>query len=424
MPPNAVNVLHVSTSDSHGGAAIAAVRLHRALRESGYESRMLVQDRSLDDPTIHGDDTPWEKLLARGRHYFERALLRLQDTSNPIYHSVNVLPSGRVSDINQSDADVIHLHWVNNGMLSIAEIGRIQKPTVWTLHDAWPFCGAEHYPEVGVDHRHREGYRRNNRNENHSALDLDRWTWNRKHRHWTDVPTAVVAPSKWIAKEAKESELFSSRLISVIPNTINTNVYRPYNSRFARDVLGLPHNKLLVVFGSLKPTSDSRKGFHLLRSALQQVQNKFSNIALGIFGAGQGPGSEMFGFPTYYLGYMHDDPTLALVYSAADVVVVPSKIESFGLTAAEALACGTPVVCFRTPGLKSIVDHKKTGYLANPFDTDDFASGIEFVLDENRKKYLSLEARKTAVDCFSFNTVSRQHNEVYNKAIHRYKSNY
>lgn len=419
-----MSVLHVSTSDSHGGAAIAAVRLHRALQENGCESRMLVQDRSLDDPTIEGDDTPWEKLLSRGRHYFERALLRLQDTSNPIYHSVNVLPSGRVSDINQSDADVVHLHWVNNAMLSIAEIGRIQKPTVWTLHDSWPFCGAEHHASLDGKNKYQEEYSDSNRRTNRSWLDLDKWTWKRKKRHWLKVPDWLIAPSDWMAEEAQSSELFSGRPVSVIPNAINTSVYHSLDRHFSREALNLPQNQLLVVFGAVKPMSNPNKGFSLLTDTMQKIKEKDLDIGIIVFGASHGPGREIFGYPTRYLGYLRDEYSLSLLYSAADAVVVPSRVESFGLTAAEALSCGTPVVCFRTSGLKSVVDHKKTGYLANPFDTDDFASGIEFVLDENRKKYLSLEARKTAVDCFSFNTVSRQHNEVYNKAIHRYKSNY
>jgi glycosyltransferase involved in cell wall biosynthesis len=378
---------------------------------------MLVQDKVLDDPTIEGDCTLWEKLLSKGRHHIERVLVSLQDTTNPSYHSLNVLPSGKVDDINQSDADVVNLHWVNNGMLSIAEIGRIQKPTVWTLHDAWPFCGAEHYSKIEGGLRHREGYRADNKGKDHDCLDLDRWTWNRKRRHWKCFPTTLAAPSEWMAKEAKSSRLFSPQPVSVIPNAINTNVYQPHDLRFARDVLGLPNDELLVVFGSVKPTSDSRKGFTLLKKALQQVNKSLSGISLGIFGAGHGPGSTVFGCPTHYLGYLHDDSTLSLVYSAADVVVVPSKLESFGLTAAEALACGTPVVCFRTSGLTSVVDHGKTGYLADPFNPEDLAKGIKWVLTHKSENSLPETARKTAVAQFSFEVVSKMYHKLYRETI-------
>lgn len=410
-----MRILHVSASDHHGGAAIAAVRLHQALKQFDINSQMLVQDKTLDDPSIKGDQTPWEKLLSRGRRYVEKLLLKLQGTPNSFHHSLNIFPSGRTKSINKCNTDIIHLHWVNDEMISIGELGRIENPTIWTLHDSWPFCGAEHHQSMeGID-RHREGYHCDNRGRGHTGVDLDRWTWKRKRRNWQNTPTSVVAPSTWIAEEARNSVLFSECPVHVIPNAIDTDVYKPHNQQFARDVLNLPSDRPLVVFGAVDPTTDSQKGFSLLKSALQQLQKL--SVRLGVFGASHGPGEEEFGCPTHYLGYLHDDETLALVYSAADVVVVPSKLESFGLTAAESLACGTPVVCFRTSGLRSVVNHKETGYLADPFCPKDLTHGIKFLLKKADYKLISRQARMKAVNNFSYGEVAKRHFEVYNYLI-------
>jgi glycosyltransferase involved in cell wall biosynthesis len=414
-----MRVLHVSESDTSGGAARAAMRLHRGLRARGVASHMLVQDRQSDDPHVTGPASPWAKLAARGRYYAADLLLRAQTTPNPALHSLNLFPTGRAAQINATDADVVHLHWVNREMMSIAEIGALTKPVVWTLHDTWPLCGAEHY---GLDSaRFCDGYHSDNRPPGHEGWDLDRWTWARKRRHWADLDLRVVTPSRWLADAARRSVLFRDVPVRAIPNALCTRAYHPIDRGTARRILGLPTDALLLAFGAINATTDLRKGFDTLTHAVRRV----ARASLGrpaevlIFGAGHGPGDELFGCRVHYLGRLHDDPTLALTYAAADVVVVPSRAEAFGQTASEALACGTPVVAFAATGLLDIVDHEANGYLARPFDADDLARGLRWVLTHPEPEALRTAARAKAERAFARARVAEQYLRVYRAATGR-----
>jgi hypothetical protein len=198
-----MKVIHLNHSDINGGAARAAYRIHHALRASGVDSQMWVNKALAGDWTVGGPISKWDKGVALFRPYLAKPLVSMLKTGNPIIHSPAIIPSQWVKWINSSDADVVHLHWVQGEMLSIADIGRIKKPIVWTLHDMWTFCGAEHYTE---EFRWREGYRRNNRPSYESGFDLNRWTWQRKRKHW-QRPMHIVTPSQWLAECVRESAL-------------------------------------------------------------------------------------------------------------------------------------------------------------------------------------------------------------------------
>jgi glycosyltransferase involved in cell wall biosynthesis len=170
---------------------------------------------------------------------------------------------------------------------------------------------------------------------------------------------------------------------------------------------------------NLSATGDHRKGFDLLYEGLRQLSVKWTDKAdLVVFGSSEPEKPPDFGLPVHYLGYLHDDVSLALLYSAADIMVVPSRQEAFGQTASESLACGTPVVTFGTTGLLNIVEHQINGYLAKPFDTSDLAAGIDWVLsDDKRHKELCIKARKKAVACFDIEKIARQYAELYREAL-------
>ena len=176
-----MKVFQLNHSDINGGAARAAYRIHHAVRSSGIDSRMLVNVAASDDWTVHGPSNNLAKAYHRVRPQLTKPLSKLLRTDNSIIHSPALVPSRWPELINSSDADVVNLHWVQAEMLSIADISRIGKPVVWTLHDMWAFCGAEHY---AWDNRWRDGYRRNNRPKHESGFDLNRWAWQRKRKKW------------------------------------------------------------------------------------------------------------------------------------------------------------------------------------------------------------------------------------------------
>ncbi|MBP1762838.1 MAG: glycosyltransferase [Firmicutes bacterium] len=194
-----MKVMILSSYDILGGAARAALRLHQSLIANGLESRMRVGIKKSDFDSIDGPKKKPDKVMGLVRPFLGQALMKLQKSGNPIYHSPAVFPSRLVNAINKSSADIIHLNWVCDEFLSVEDIGRIRKPLVWTLHDMWAFSGAEHYSPDDSNARWKNGYTKSNRPANHKGLDIDRWVWKRKRRNW-NYPMQIVTPSRWLSE--------------------------------------------------------------------------------------------------------------------------------------------------------------------------------------------------------------------------------
>lgn len=409
-----MKIIHLNHSDINGGAARAAYRIHHAVRQQGMDSRMWVDNASAGDWTVEGPQTKWRKGFNKLRPGLGGVLTRTLKTGNPIIHSPSILPSRWQGRLNASEADVIHLHWINGEMISIADIAQIRKPVVWTLHDMWAFCGAEHVTE---DFRWREGYTTGNRPAYESGFDLNRWVWRRKRKAWRR-PMQIVTPSLWLAECAQQSVLMRDWPVSVIPNAIDTEIWRPIEKSVARGLMGLPADGHILLFGTFGANSAPHKGFDLLRSALAHLHGQVEGLQLVVFGQLAPRDPVDLGFPVHYAGHLHDDLSLRVLYSAADAIVVPSRQESFGQTASEALACGTPVVAFGATGLLDVVRHQQTGYLAKPYDAEDLAHGVRWVLaDSERHARLCAYAREDAVARFSYPVVAKQYLAVYEAAI-------
>jgi len=407
-------VRHLNYSDIFGGAARAAYRLHQGLRRYQIDSLMAVDCKFSDNWSVEGPFGRLDKALTRLRPMVGAACVRMLKTKNAILHSPALLSSHWPKRLANLKFDVLHLHWICGEMISISEIGRLPGPVVWTLHDMWAFCGAEHYT---ADFRWREGYTSKNRPSYESRLDLNRWVWERKRKNWKR-PFNIVTPSHWLGRCVRESALMKDWPVTVIPNALNTDVWAPVERSLARRILGLPEDYPLVLFGAMGGGKNPVKGFDLLRVSLAHLRDQRSDLRLLVFGQSTPHEPEDLGFPVHYLGHLYDDLTLRILYSAADVMVVSSRQEAFGQTASEAHACGTPVVAFDTCGLPDIVSHQMTGYLARPFDAEDLATGIEWVLaDSTRLAELSRNARVEAVARFSESAVVPQYIAVYKKAI-------
>ena len=406
-----MRVIHVNHSDISGGAGRAAYRIHHSLREAGVDSRMWVNKATAGDWTVDGPPTKVAKALASVRGHAVSPLVKTLKTGNPIIHSPAILPSQWVKRINASDADIVHLHWVQGEMLSIANIGCIQKPIVWTLHDMWAFCGAEHYTD---DHRWRDGYRRDNRPLHESGFDLNRWTWQRKRKHW-QKPMHMVTPSRWLADCASDSALMRDWPVFVVPNPIDTDRWKPLERTFARELLGLRTDVPLLLFGAMGGAHDPRKGFDLLLEALEHLcdDSRAQGMELVVFGQRAPQSPPNLGFPIHYTGHLHDDLSLRALYSAADALVIPSRQDNLPNTGVEAHACATPVVAFYTGGMTDIVEHQRTGYLAKAFDTEDLAYGITWVLERRGTGELGEQARERAEARFAATVVAEQYRAVY-----------
>jgi glycosyltransferase involved in cell wall biosynthesis len=413
-----MKILQVNTYDISGGAARAAYRIHKGLQGIGMDSKMLVQRKLSDDKTVIGPGNKVKRVLARLRPTLDFAVKKFFAGGSKTIFSHAWLPFSDISSqIKSIVPDIVHLHWICGGMLRIEELKQLNKPIVWTLHDMWAFTGGCHYND-GCE-RFQQACGNCPQLNRSSKNDFSRSILRRKKRAWNGLDITIVTPSKWLAECAKESSLFKGRRIEVIHNGLDLNLFKPIDKTTTRKIWDLPINKQLILFGAMSATSNHMKGFDLLYEGLKQLAVKWSDKTdLVIFGASEPENPPDFGLPVHYLGNLHDDVSIALLYSAADVMVVPSRQEAFGQTASESLACGTPVVAFGATGLLDIVDHKRNGYLAKPFDISDLAAGIDWIIsDENRHKELCIKAREKAVDSFDIKKVARQYADLYESIV-------
>ena len=391
-----MKVVVASTSDVKGGAARAAYRLHKGLQSINVESQMLVQDRSISDPSISGFSTTLVSNFAKSRVAFDTFPVKLYRQNKKAVFSPQWLPDNILSRTSRLSPDIINLHWVNAGYVQIETIAKFKQPVVWTLHDMWAFTGGCHYTQ-GCE-RYTQSCGNCPQLRSQREHDLSRWIWNRKKKAWKHSNITVVALSSWLKTCIQSSPLLGEKRVELIPNGIDTQRFKPLNKRFARELLGLPTDKKIILFGAMNATSDKRKGFHYLQSALEELSSSEmgNELELAVFGAAYSNQAPKFELPTHYLGNFSDDLSLALVYSAADVFALPSVQDNLPNTIMEAIACGVPCVAFKIGGAPDMVEHQKNGYLATPFDTQDLANGIIWTLDESRHQNLAEYSRQKA----------------------------
>ncbi len=410
-----MQVVHLSESDS-GGAGRATLRLHQGLRRFGVDSQMLVQLKYSDNPTVFSPQTIQGKLSAKLKlaERLDALPLNFYPQRDATDFSLQWIPDKITANVAKLAPDVVNLHWVCHGYVAIETIAKLNKPIVWTLHDMWAFTGGCHYaqdcdrykiycgtcPQLG----------------SHKNWDVSRWVWQRKAKAWKDLNVTIVTPSTWLAKCASSSSLFQNWRVEVIANGLDIQQYKPIPRQVAREILNLPQDKQLILFGAMYPNSDRRKGFHWLQQALQRLLSTqwIDQTELVIFGASRPKEPIELGLNAHYLGRLNDDISLSVVYAAADVFVAPSTQDNLPNTVMEALACGTPSVAFNIGGMPDMIEHQQNGYLAQPLNSEDLAQGIIWVL-ENKQRHQKLcdRAREKAEQEFSLEIQARCYESLY-----------
>lgn len=423
MKEKIIRVLLISTSDTDGGAARAAYRIHRGLNDSGVNSMMFVKDKQKREPSIISLSEFFPKFYLyylfnfiknkiknkvqyfKWRKYLNREKVFLSDLRSVRLHGA----------FEKIDYDILHLHWFNLRFLNIKELIRIKKPIVWTLHDSWAFTGICHYTYEC------EKYQKSCGNcpflHSNNEKDLSAKIWKTKSKIYKKLNLHIVTPSQWLADSVAKSSLLGKFPVTVIPNGLDCNIYTLGDRLLARDKIGLSHKSKVILFGAVNPTSDVNKGFNKLKESLSFLEESGRNeVVLAVFGSDT-PIDYQTNIPVVNLGFLNSDVDIVNTYRAADVMVVPSLSEVFGQTASEALACGVPVVAFDCTGIKEVVTHKETGYLAAAYSSKDLADGIIWCLDNNKDGILSKNARRRAVEYFSIDKVSNMYLELYNKLL-------
>ncbi|MFN8379624.1 MAG: glycosyltransferase family 4 protein [Anaerolineae bacterium] len=403
---NSVKVVHVNHWDASGGATRSTVRLHQGLLGLGQNSSMLVLKKTLDDPTIH-------ELQGLGARFISWQGWRIDRLPTTVYRhrdrlapwSVNWFPY--TNQWRRLDADIVHLHWIGLNYLPMASWPQLPHPVVWTLKDSWAFTGGCHIPyecrryedacgKCPILHSEREH-------------DLSRRTWQAKARAFPRMKPVIITPSRWLADSARSSSLLRDARIEVIPNSIDTDRFKPASREAARIALGLPLDKTLIAFGAFNLEEAPNKGYALLNEALSK---QLDHAELVLYGTNAAPAN--ISRKAYPLGTIRDESTLATLFNAVDLVALPSRSENLPNTIIEAFACGTPVVAFRIGGIPDLIDHQVNGYMADPFDTDDLARGIAWMLeDPERHARLCAAARDKVEREYEVSQIARRHLELY-----------
>lgn len=420
-----MKILHIATTNG-GGAGKAAYRLHRGLLELGQESAMLVLKKSGEDPTVEEfsyQSSVCTSIISRFKNNIIDKEFKKYRPTRPagleMFSDDRSAILGRWLAKKAVAYDVINLHWVA-GLIDyesfFSAISKIRKPIAWTLHDMNPFTGGCHYdngcekyiqqcgkcPQLGSD----------------DLKDLSFRILQRKHKAILRIPREkliFVTPSHWLAKKLEKKHLFNQFNISVIPNGLNTSSFKPQNQQSARIKLGIPKDSKVILFVS-DSIRNVRKGYRYLMEALEELSH-MSNLFLITMGKGRIDDNHTE-ISQKHFEDIRDENYQSMIYSAADVFVLPSLEDNLPNTILESMACGTPVVAFKIGGVPDIVKPHKTGLLAAAENTGDLADKIQWLLEHpEERKTMNYECRQTSNEYYSLATQAGKYLEVYSNLV-------
>ncbi|VGO15605.1 D-inositol 3-phosphate glycosyltransferase [Pontiella desulfatans] len=410
-----MKILHLTIYDIKGGASRAGYRICSALRATGVDSRMGVMRKLGSDSFVHG---------ATGFPKSQLALLWMATTRIPLMahpkrapmpmYSFDSMPGFPFAWPSGFDPDIIHLHWINNGFLNTRQLEGFGKPVVWTVHDMWPMTGGCHYS--GECKKFSAACGTCEQLGSTKVEDAAFRQQQRKARHYSMVNMGIVCPSKWMASCADRSLAFAGKPVHVVKNPIDTTVFVGQSKAVARSRLGLPLDKKLVLFSSMRGHVNRIKGLHLLKPALQELASRNQDVHLVVVGADKTDGQEDLPFPIHYTGYISSEEEMASYYAAADVFVAPSLQDNLPNTVMESLSCATPAVAFNIGGMPDMIAHRESGYLATPFDVGDLATGIEWCLGNNPDNCLGNVGRRFAEGCTP-SVIAAKYMQIYRDMV-------
>ena len=411
-------VEHFNHSDTGGGASIAAFRLVSALNNSSLpvDAKLRVIQSSLTDPSILTPRNPSTLIWNRFARFCSEQLSKVDPHSLNNPFSLSLFPSSTYRTLNQSDCDIVNLHWCQAESLSVEDLPKITKPLVWTLHDTWPFCGATHYPDDLYDQRYAIGFKPLTRKVLPLQYDFNYHTWRRKTKSWRE-PIHLVCPSNWIKDCALQSIVMRGWPATVIPNPLPTDVFAPAYKPLARKHYSLPPDSLVISF-SAHDLTDKRKGLSLLFSLLATIRSTFPNVVALVIGAYSSELKRSLPVRSIFTGYLSTDVAMAKALSCSDVHIVPSLLDNLPQTATEAQSCGIPVLAFKVGGLSDAIEHASTGYLAKPYAIPELAQQLSRLLsDTELRRRMSRQSRERAVSLWSPHVVASSYFHLYASLI-------
>jgi len=410
-----VNIVHINTMDSGGGAAKASRLLNNSMVTLGINSRLIVlQKQTRDALTGPVGTSLWFALLHRLNVRIDSRIVYWLYRPSELW-SLGLTGVGAVLRLPVvKRADVISISWVAH-FLSVRMIAKMlnnRKPVVWTLYDQNAFTGGCHY-SAGCDHYKEEC---KHCPQLRGSSWLSHRVWRRKKRLWNAKKLTVVCPSRWLADCAARSSLMHEARIEVIPSGVDVSVFRTRPKHECRRAFKLPMDKKLVLFCAGNGFSNERKGGRLLEQALIELSEQVEPAKapeIVMLGSHDVPQTLVDKFVFHCFTFHGDDDRLARLYAACDVTAAPSLEDNLPLTVLESMACGTPCVAFRAGGMPDAIVHMQNGYLAKPFDTSDLADGIHILVMKSDPKSISASAVTTIGDKFNSEMEARAYLSLY-----------
>ncbi|MBN1275972.1 MAG: glycosyltransferase, partial [Deltaproteobacteria bacterium] len=428
-----MKIVQIDTYDITGGAARAAYRLHKALRENGLDCRTVVKNKVSEDDSVllatvrktaeQSDQEFFIKEVVQG-HYINYHRTQLSNTMFSVPYpgyDVSGIPAVR-------QADVINLQWVADfqSPKTIKMLLDSGKPVVWTLHDQWAFTGGCHY-SAGCEN-YQEGCL-NCPQLSDDPYDLPAAILKDKLEYFNGMDLTIVTPSRWMARCAGKSRLFADSRIEVISNSLETDLFVPVPKARAKKEIGFDIDSVIILFGA-EYGNEKRKGFKELMSAIRHCRTnpgfekmvRTDKVKIVCFGY---PNDELekIGVPVVPLGYLKSDVEISRAYAAADIFIQPSLEDNLPNTMLESMSCGTPVVAFDVGGMPDMVVENETGRLAPLGDVRLMGEAIlSLVFDPDKRKYMSEICRKNILEKYSLDVQARNYLALYDDLHKNYRS--
>lgn len=363
-----MKVLHLSTWQT-GGAAIAASRLSKQLNQLGVDSRIL-------------------NMSSKFPAYVDAAIGKLTHSTNPIFHSYNYYGENISRKVADFMPDVIHIHWIGAGFVTPESLAKFDLPIIWTLHDLWPLCGAEHLPNST---RFEDGYLKTNRPSGDSGFDLDRLVWERKQKSFQNLNVTFVSPSSYLEKLALKAKIIGNHQVVRIGNGVDLDIFKTVKS-----------HRNTILFVAMNPGLDPNKGYSDFKRAIELLPKKIL---------------ERYSIKVVR-GEIKDEKMMAEIYGRAALTVIASRMENLPFVAMESLACSTPVVAYNVGGIPDLVEHGKNGYLAKAYDVKDLSNGIQKIISSpTLQTEYGQYARDKITKSFDISVVAKKYQKLYASLI-------
>lgn len=389
-----MKIITFNKEEKSGGAARAASAWHAMLLTHKVDASYVVENRQTKLSSVISTKSKLHKFLNMIRATLADTILNYKNPKRKQYPwGINIFPTYSFKILQNKQADLINMHWISRETISWKEIAALNKPLVWTMHDMWAMTGGCHYT-YGCE-KYKTHCGDCPQLQSNKLKDTSYKIFEKKIKYLKNKEITILASSKWLYDCFKSSALFKDFPIYQIPNPINIEIFKPIEKNIAKNILNLSLSKKAILFMAFSATTDERKGFQFIPEMIKDLEKKYSadEIEFIVVGDSENTSNLTTKFDIRFLGTVSDDWTLAIIYSACEVLIAPSMQENLSNAVMESLSCGTPVVAFDIGGMPDMIVHKHNGYLAIPFSPLDLSKGIQFVfenhnLEKNSREYV------------------------------------